>query len=235
MRTWKSKVNVFLAATNFYRRKFIEGGFPSDKILVQPHFLYPDPGMRPDDRQGDYALFIGRLDPEKGIRTLLKAWQRLPEIPLKIRGGGRLAKEVNQWIEGNNRTKVDIIGWLSKADLIRLVQEARFLVWPSEGYYETFGYAAVESYGCGIPVIASRIGVQEEMIADGITGFHFQPGNPDDLAEKAAWAWQHPSEMATMGRNARKEFEEKYSAEINYPKLMDIFARTINGRAPRGA
>jgi glycosyltransferase involved in cell wall biosynthesis len=172
------------------------------------------------------------LDPEKGIGTLLEAWKRVPEIPLKIRGEGRLSTEVQRWIEVNQRSNVELIGRRSREDLTKLIRDARFLVWPSQGYYETFGYVAVESFGCGVPVLASRIGVQEEIVRDGATGLHFEPGNPADLAEKATWAWNHPSEMAAMGRAARKDYERQYSGERNYPLLMDVYSRAI--RNPPG-
>jgi glycosyltransferase involved in cell wall biosynthesis len=76
--------------------------------------------------------------------------------------------------------------------------------------------------------------VQEETIMDGVTGLHFQPGDAGDLAAKAAWAWNHPSETAAMGRAARKEYEKKYTAETAYSRLMEIYTRTMaafGGRA----
>lgn len=224
-RTWQTRVDAYLVATEFYRRKFIEGGLPAAKIFLKPHFLFQDPGVRSAAQPGGYALFAGRLDPEKGVATLLAAWERLPEIPLKIRGDGRMAAEVQAWIRRHGRKNVEIVGPLSGTELTGLMKGARFFVWPSEGYYETFGYVAVESYGCGVPVLTSRIGVQEEMVLDGVTGIHFRPGDAGDLAAKAAWAWDHPSETAALGRAARNEYEKKYTSEGAYSRLMDIYNR----------
>ena len=70
--TWSRLIEYFLAPTEFARRKFIKGGLPRDKILVKPNFVDPDPGEGHGDRS--YALFAGRLSPEKGLRTLLAAW-----------------------------------------------------------------------------------------------------------------------------------------------------------------
>jgi glycosyltransferase involved in cell wall biosynthesis len=233
-RTWQTRVDAYLVATEFYRRKFIEGGLPAGRLIVKPHFLYRDPGERSAAQPGGYALFAGRLVPEKGVATLLAAWERLPDIPLKIRGDGRMAGEVQAWIRSHGRHNVETVGTLSRTELIDLMKGARFFVWPSEGYYETFGYVAVESFGGGVPVLTSRIGVQEETIMDGVTGLHFQPGDAGDLAAKAAWAWNHPSETAAMGRAARKEYEKKYTAETAYSRLMEIYTRTMaafGGRA----
>ena len=60
-------------------------------------------------------------------------------------------------------------------------------------------------------------------MADGCTGVHFSAGNPEELAAKVEWAWSHPSEIETLGRNARAEYEAKYTAEINYEYLVGLW------------
>src|SRR5215218_10268668 len=93
LRTWTEQVDVYIATTEFAREKFVQGGLPVEKLVVKPNFLHPAP--TPGKVQGDYALFVGRLSPEKGIGTLLAAWKRLrTRIPLKIVGDGPLAEEV---------------------------------------------------------------------------------------------------------------------------------------------
>jgi glycosyltransferase involved in cell wall biosynthesis len=67
-----------------------------------------------------------------------------------------------------------------------------------------------------------------EIVTDGVTGLHFNPGDPPDLAAKVKWAWEHPKEMAQMGQNAYREYKEKYTAEKNYGMLMDIYQRAIS-------
>lgn len=54
-----------------------------------------------------------------------------------------------------------------------------------------------------MPVIDSRLGAMAEIVEDGRTGLHFEPGNPEDLAAKVEWAWIHTKEMQGMGREAR--------------------------------
>src|ERR1035437_545123 len=118
---------------------------------------------------------------------------------------------------------------------IAAIRQARFLIFPSEGY-ETFGLVAIEAFACGVPVIASRLGAMEEIVEDGRTGLHFRPGDAEDLAAKIEWAWTHQEEMAAMGRAARAEYEAKYTAERNYQMLMEIYQRAITaqrGSAPR--
>ena len=85
--TWNGRIDAYIAISGFVRDKFVQAGFPASKISVKPNFVDPDPGER--SHSGDYALFLGRLSPEKGLLTLLEAWERLPSaVPLVIAGDG---------------------------------------------------------------------------------------------------------------------------------------------------
>jgi glycosyltransferase involved in cell wall biosynthesis len=230
--TWEKMVDKYLVATKFYYDLFIRAGLPEGKIEIKPHFVEPTIPYNINRPLGGYALFIGRLDPEKGIGVLLEAWKKT-NIPMKIRGSGQMESEVRQFIDENPSGNIELIGRLPKDSLGHLMDQARFLVWPTQSYYETFGFVAVESFAIGLPVIGSRIGVNAEMISEGITGLNFTVGDPDDLADKMRWAWDHPNEMAEMGRNGRREYETKYTASINYKMLIEIYERTIEGNQGR--
>jgi len=234
LRTWQRAVDMYIVTTQFYRKRFISAGLPDKRTVLKQHFVYPDPGSRWDSpsfqterRDLGYALFIGRLHPEKGIRTLLRAWCHCRDIPLVIRADGRLMDETRDFIRRERLHQVELVGRLARPKLMDLIKGARFLVWPSEGYYETFGLVAIEAYACGVPVIAGRIGVAIENVEDGRTGLHFEPGDPHDLATKVRWAWTHPFEMDKMGRLARQVFERKYTADRNYEILHNAYLATI--------
>jgi glycosyltransferase involved in cell wall biosynthesis len=215
-------------ATEFYKQKFIEAGLPTGKIIVKPHSIKFDSVPEFSDQKGKYVLFIGRLDPEKGIRTLLAAWMNLA-IPLIIRGDGKLEQESQDFIHVHNIKCAEIIQRLTEEELAQLIKNARFLIWPSEGFYETFGIVAIECFAQGIPVVGSNIGVMTEIVKNGETGLLFNPGDPVDLAAKVVWLWNHPEESDRMGRNARKEYEDKYTPERNYQMLMKIYEKVMVG------
>jgi glycosyltransferase involved in cell wall biosynthesis len=191
--------------------------------VVKPNFVHPDPGL--GTHEGGYALFAGRLSPEKGIRTLLAAWERLgPGIPLKIVGDGPLARQVAETANRNPRVE-----WLGSQPLERvysLMGGAAVILVPSL-WYEGFPRVIVEAYAKGTPVVASDLGALAELAHDGRTGLRFRPGDPEDLAAKVEWAWRHPRELAAMGREARREYELKYTAERNYEQLMAIYRMAI--------
>ena len=232
--TWKKMVDCYIALTEFARAKFIEAGLPAKKIVVKPNFVYSDqmPLNSPTSivnhkSPEDSALFVGRLSPEKGVGTLLTAWQRLGNrIPLRVVGDGPLRTELEGYARQHDLSNVVFDGRLNQEQTLAVMDRSRFLILPSE-WYETFGRVAVEAFACGVPVIASRLGAMEEIVSDGRTGLHFTPGNADDLAAKVLWAWAHPVEMAAMGRAARAEYEAKYTPERNYAILMGIYERTL--------
>ncbi|WP_242009941.1 glycosyltransferase family 4 protein [Rhodothermus marinus] len=225
MKTWTEQVDCYIALTEFARRKFIEGGLPAEKIVVKPNFVDPDPGM--GKHEGNFALFVGRLSPEKGVRTILQAWRLLEGVPLKVVGDGPLRAEIEAFVRREGLEQVEVLGRRPREEVFRLMQEARVLVFPSE-WYEGFPMTIAEAFACGLPVIASRLGAIAEIVEEGRTGLLFNPGSPEDLAAKVEWAWAHPRELAEMGREARREYEQKYTAEKNYEMLMAIYERARN-------
>ena len=224
LRTWDRKVDVYIALTHFGRNKFIEGGIPKEKIVVKPNFVYPDPKML--ETKGDYALFLGRLSVEKGVKTLLDAWKKIPDFPLKVVGDGIYRSELHEMAQRGDLSNVELVGLLPHAEGMQRLQDARFLIMPSV-WYEPFGLSIIEAFACGKPVVASRLGGMPEIIEDGKTGLLFEPGNPDDLAAKVRWLIDHEDAAAQMGKAARAEFEAKYTAEKNYEMLMDIYEMAI--------
>lgn len=226
--TWSEKVDVYVALSEFAKRKFIEGGLPAERIVVKPNFVDPDPGAR--DGEGSYALFVGRLSAEKGVETLCRAWRKVRKIPLRIAGDGPLAALVAESAAGSNGFKA--LGAVGHDEVLSLLRAARFLVVPS-ACYENCPTVILEAFACGVPVIASRLGAMEEMVEDGRTGLLFAPGDAEDLAAKADWLWTHPKEAVRMGREARAEYEAKYTAERNYGMLMEIYRTAIERRGSR--
>ena len=222
IRTWQEQVDLYIALTEFARQKFVEGGLPAEKIVVKPNFVAPDPGE--GHHEGGYALFVGRLSPEKGLRTLLRAWKRLKGVPLKVVGDGPLLERVQGSVSKEGLKEIEVLGRRPREEVLQLMQEAQMLVFPSE-CYENFPSVIAEAFACGLPVIASRRGAMTEIVEDGRTGLHFEPGSPEDLAAKVEWAWTHPNELREMGREARREYEQKYTAERNYEVLMGIYSK----------
>ncbi len=233
LQTWQRMIDLYIAVTRFARDKLVEGGLPADRIVVKPNFVEGAPA--PGSGAGGYALFVGRLSAEKGLATVLEAWQRLgPAIPLKIVGEGPLGDSVEA--VAASKLEVECLGRRSLAEVYELMRGARFLVFPSE-WYEPFGRVAIEAFACGTPVIASNTGGMAELIDDRRTGRLFRPGDAGDLAGMVEWALGHPKELAGMRKSARAEFEANYTPERNYQQLRVIYRQALArspGRARAG-
>lgn len=224
--TWTKAVDRYVAPSQFLKRKFVEGGFPEDTISVKPHFVGHDPGT--GTGSGNYALFVGRLSPEKGIQCLLDAWTLLPDqLELKILGDGPLADTVAAAASADAR--IDWLGHQPATTVHTVMKEAKFLIVPSI-WYEPFGLCVVEAFANGTPVIASRIGAMPEIIEHGKTGFLFDPADAAALARLTTAAFQQPEDLAQMRIAARARYDDICCADANYDMLLDIYRRAIGVR-----
>jgi glycosyltransferase involved in cell wall biosynthesis len=226
LNTWRASITRFITLTEFAKEKFIAAGFPADKFVVKPNFAGHDPGERVGP--GQYALFVGRLIENKGLRVLLKAWKALhQQYPLHIVGDGPDRSTLQAEARESQRSGITFRGRLSREEVIEAVKGARFVVVPST-LYEGFPMCIVESFACGTPVLCSRLGGLAEIVQRHLTGLHFNPGDSLDLAAKVEWAWNHPLELSRMGRAARAKYETEYTAEKNYSLLMEIYEQALS-------
>lgn len=218
-RVWTRKVDLYFAPSEFTRQKYVEGGFPAERIAVKPNCVDPDPG--PGEGSGGHVVFVGRLSREKGVETLLAAWQRMSsDVRLRIVGDGPLADDVLRAATRDPR-----IEWMRRQpmrEVLRVVGDAACLVMPSL-WYETFGRAIVEAFSRGTPVIVSGLGAMAELVEDGVTGYHARPGDPDDLAAKVERMLSQPVERQRMRKAAREEYLRKFTAAPNHDRLMEIY------------
>jgi glycosyltransferase involved in cell wall biosynthesis len=220
--TWFHAVDAYIAVSDFMRAKYVACGFPPEKIFVKSNFLYPDP--MPGKGDGNFALFVGRLTPEKGLGTLLRAWDLSGQkMPLKVVGTGPMTP---LFTNGSKLPSIEHLGWQPTEEVLRLMGSARFIVIPTE-WYEGHPRTAVEAFSRGLPVIASQIGGMAEMIEDGRTGVLFRPGDADDLAAKIGWALEHRESMSEIGAHGREVYELRYTDSMNYRQLSDIYHRVL--------
>jgi len=222
--TWLTTVTRYIVASEFTRGKYVAAGIPHHKISVKPNFLYPDPGVRQKDL--GYMLYVGRLSQEKGVRVLLEAWRSMEGVPLKILGTGPLEKELREFAQNNKLPRVEFLGFAAKNAYDEAMRGARAVLIPSE-CYENFPRILAEAFAYGVPVVASRLGSLAELVEDGQTGLVFEPGNTAELSQKVQWLMNNPAEARRVGENARRVFQDKYSAEVNYQGLKAVYLRAI--------
>jgi glycosyltransferase involved in cell wall biosynthesis len=228
LRTWDRIIDRYYTVSQFARRKFIEGGFPAEKIRVKPNFVHPDPGIGAGS--GGYAVFAARLSPEKGLQTLLDAWSKLPfPYPLKIAGDGPLAGEAREFAARNPH--VQWLGLVPLKSLLETIGEASFLVIPST-WYETFGRTIIEAFAKGTPVISTRLGAMTELIDEGRNGLYFERADSQGLADRVQEILADPARLAAMRLEARRTYERSYTPAANYQLLLDLFEDVLGTPVP---
>jgi glycosyltransferase involved in cell wall biosynthesis len=222
--TWEHRVDAFITLTEFQKGKFIQAGLPEARLHVKPNFAF-DPGQRPpSENLGGYGIYVGRLSEEKGIQPLLRAYvEHRLTIPLKVLGGGPLLEPMRRWIQAEGLdTVVSILGPQERSEVTRLMQGARFLVFPSI-CYEGFPMAIAEAFAAGIPVVASRLGAVPDILEGGAAGWLAEPSDPDSWATTLAAAWADHDGARRRGEAARQAFEATYTPEVNYRQLLSIY------------
>lgn len=217
---YRDTIDRLVAPSRFYRDKLVEWGWDRGRIAYIPNCIDASQHA-PASREGDYVVYAGRLAPEKGLATLVRA-AALSGQRLVVAGTGpeepalrRLAQELD--------AEVTFTGHLDKPDLKRVIGEARALVLPSE-WYENAPVSILEAYALGRPVIGTRIGGIPELVADGQTGALVEPGNATMLAEAlAALASLPSSARAAMGGAGRAWVGREFSPGQYRDRTMALY------------
>lgn len=240
------RVNRIVAATiaEVTQLRFLYKA-PANKMVVIPPGVdvsrfYPIPadeaklyvGLKPEDRM---VLFVGRIEPLKGLDTLIKAMSCLQlregkRVHLAIIGGDPSASPQEMSAEMARLQKLcddlsvgQTVVFLGKRDQDRLpyyYSAAELLVMPS--HYESFGMVALEAMACGTPVIASEVGGLAYLVRDGETGYTIPDQEPETLCEKISWLLNDHELHATMSQRA-VEYAQDYAWEKITKQIVDVY------------
>lgn len=159
----------------------------------------------------DYILFFGRYSNEKGIGTLLKVVDQLPNQKFIFAGNGPLVNEVNA------RSNIENMGFLSGSELQQTIASAKFTIIPSE-CFENCPFTVMESQMYGTPVLGSNRGGIPELIQVGKTGDLFEPGNVESLKSKIEEMNVRTREYSTNCEDIKFDSLDEYCQ-----KLMKIY------------
>uniref|UniRef100_A0A9E8A3P7 Glycosyltransferase family 4 protein n=1 Tax=Bosea sp. NBC_00436 TaxID=2969620 RepID=A0A9E8A3P7_9HYPH len=205
---YRDTLDRLIAPSRFYRDKLVAWGWDADRIAHIPNCIDTS-AYTPAAGEGDYFVYAGRLAPEKGLATLLRA-AALARQKLVLAGSGPEEERLRRLAE-NFGADVVFAGHLDKPALQRLIGEALALVLPSE-WYENAPISLLEAYALGRPVIGARIGGIPELIADGETGLLVESGNAAALAEAmTALTALSPTARAGMGASGRDWVGREFS------------------------
>ncbi|TKH38741.1 glycosyl transferase [Paenibacillus polymyxa] len=223
--TWQHKVSRYIALTEFARDKFAESGIPLDRIAVKPNFVHHQTVKAKYDPNDRYLLFVGRISAEKGVRNLLQAWSQLED-----RGGLRLViigegPEKAELAAAHQQEDIRFLGKQDGDTVLDCMSRAMYVMVPSI-WYEGFPMTIVESYSVGTPVLCSRIGALEEVVEDGVTGFHFQHDDLENIKTviRRAVAYEN---YAAMRQKVAQNYAAHYTEEVNVKQLLAIYSEAM--------
>jgi glycosyltransferase involved in cell wall biosynthesis len=220
----------FIAPSEFLRRKFIEFGWPAEKIVQLPNFLPAAPVIpAPPAGEGGYGLYLGTLLPFKGVETLIRALAKAPPHPFHVLGDGEMAGRLERLAnELGVADRVRFCGFLKGEELERETAGACYAVVPSE-CYENLPYAAMELMARGKALAASDIGGIPELVQDGQTGLLFPPGDAEALAERIGRLWGNPALRARLASQASAFIRKKCDAGKYGRALLKLYAAVRGG------
>jgi glycosyltransferase involved in cell wall biosynthesis len=220
LKTYKH-LSKIVVPSRFFLQKFVEWGWPADAFIYIPNFVDAktfEPAFEP----GSYFLYCGRLSVEKGVATLLRA-ARAAQVPLKIVGTGPIEAELKT-IQQDLHVDAEFLGYRSGADLHGLIRGARAVVLPSE-WYENAPMNVLESFALGKPIIGARIGGIPELVIDGETGWTFESGNADELADLLRRIAAEPNpRIEQIGRSCRSFVETQFSRAGYADSMLALYS-----------
>ena len=223
LKTWQTQIDIICVASEFSRSKLKAAGFIDDQMMTKPNFVSNDPGLQSGD--GKFALFVGRVAGEKGVDTVIKAWQEHGlKYPLKIVGDGPDREQLERL--GSSNPNIEWIGRVPNEQVYDWMGRAACLVFPSIGY-ESMPKTLIESMAVGTPVIGANVASIPEVVQHGETGFVFEGGNADDLAKQVTRFFDEEAMWPKMRADCRDQFDRRFTAETNYRLLMSMYSEAM--------
>lgn len=222
--TYRKKVTKYIALSHFAKYNFTKKcGLPEDKVVVKPNIVTL-PKEIPQLHKGKNVLFVGRISPEKGVKTLISAWNLLKDtfgFKLIIIGNGPEKDTLSQKYQNNK--SISFLGELPHDEVIIQLTKASLLVFPSI-LYEQFAITPIEAMSQATPVLVSDIAKNATIIQDNISGRYFKAGDINDLAAKFAELLSDTNKLITLGTAAKAAFEKSdCSLERNLRALEAIY------------
>lgn len=238
------RIDRVIAPSRFMRSKLIEGGWPEDKVVFLQNFAddaildrASNAGADATDREDPYLLFFGRLSAEKGVDTLLRAFDAaLPNLPRDMRlvvvGDGPDAAEFKALASSLDcASRIEFAGYQT-GDALQSYAERASLAIASSRWRENMPYSIVEALAAGTPVIGTNIGGIPELVVEGKTGFICEPGDVQSMADaisRGVSKFLDRSAYSILQRNCRSYVMENCSREKFMSDLVNLYKESIDG------
>ncbi len=239
-------VDAIVVPCQFMKEKLIEGGFPENRMYVQKYPVERRQGIRKNPVESgtlpetarlkkNHIVYFGRISYEKGLDTLIDAFQKLnPPIDLYIIGRSYdgEADRLKARIRPDAESRIHFPGFQTGQALTKWIAEAQFSVVPSR-WYDNAPLSIYESFLCGTPVLASRIGGIPEQVQEGVTGQMFEPDSSNDMAIKMGSMLSDKKKLVEMGIAGQTYVEKNLLIKDHMDCLMNLFETVISDYSRR--
>lgn len=215
------KVDAFVVPSSFTLSKLQQYGIPADKLHHIPTF-YNLKDSNPEVTYESFALFVGRIERQKGLGTLVEAF-RGTDMRLKIIGFSNdgYEDELKASLSPED-TNIEFLGKKNMAGIEPYLRACRFTIVPSE-WYDNFPNTILESFAFKKAVIATDFGSLREPIKDGENGYTFIYKDAADLRAKAARLFDQADTARQMGEAAFQTLFREYTPDVHYAKIISLF------------
>lgn len=230
LRAHERFIDIAIVQNQFVKGLIQENGYPQDRLEVKGNFFRRPDGV--STSRGNYLIFYGRHESEKGLETLLSAIERTG-YELQIFGQGPRSDWLREQVieRAALRELVQFQGYAPRDELEAAIAGSRAIVFPSE-WYESFPLTIVEGMAFGKPVIASNLGSMPSIIDHERNGLLFRPGDPQSLADQMRRLWSDEGLLSKLERGANEKYEREMTPQVHYDRLMAIYekAAALNRR-----
>ncbi len=220
-------ISYFVSPSLFVKNLLVEYGIDEKKIILKKIPInLKEINLKSQFYDDKYFLFVGRLSEEKGIINLIDIFKKNKNIKLKIIGDGPLKQSIIKIIKHNNLTNIEILGYISDEEKIKIISRSIAVIFPSIGF-ETYGLVTLESLMLGTPVIVNNISALPEPIKNGYNGFIY-----NDLKELENIILkiydEDLSKLYNLKNNCKKSFHDFYNEETNFKIISDAYINLKN-------
>lgn len=227
-KSFYKQIDQYICLNENQIRLLTNSGFDKDKITKKYNFVSDAESnlkeIKVNGLPERYVVFYGRIGEEKGIRILMKIWDKLTDIPLVIMGGGPLEEELTKWAETHEN--VYFLGYTGHDKCLSIVKGGEFVVFPSI-WYEGCSMVEIEAESLGKGIVATNLGFSAEAIENGVNGYKVELGDIDSFCKCIKELWYKPELIYEIGRNAKKDYNKKYRPEDNYEQLLNIYKKMM--------
>lgn len=214
------QVDRFIVPNRFLQSKLLEAGYAEDQVvrLRNPFDLSQ---VTASENPGDFILYFGRIEVEKGVMQLVRAMKQLPNDRLVVVGDGADSETCQNWARAEGLSNIEFVGPKWGDELTPYLSRCSLVVVPSL-WHEPSPYVIYQALGSGKPVVGSRIGGIPDLITEE-TGLLANPGDVDDLAEAIGSISRDQARLRRMGQAARAWAEHKLDPEKYYHKVAELY------------